>query len=446
MMETDVLTEAKRKGQKLYERARQIIPGGTQLLSKRPEMFLPKEWPSYYSRATGAETYDLDGRRYLDFSHFGVGACVLGFADPDVERAVIEAIRSGSMSTLNAPEEVELAELLIELHPWAQMVRFARCGGEAMAVAVRIARASTGRDKVAFCGYHGWNDWYLAANLSEDHALDGHLLPGLFPAGVPRGLAGTMFPFHYNNLEELEQIVRDHGSELAAIVMEPARNAGPAEGFLESIREIASRIGAVLVFDEVTSGWRMNTGGIHLGYGVTPDMAVFAKGMANGYAMAAIIGIRSIMEAAQDSFISSTFWTERIGPVAALATIRKHRAENVAQHLVDVGVQVQTGWHEAADRGGLKLHVEGIPPLSHFGFDHPNSAALMTYFTQEMLDRGFLASASFYSSFAHKSLLVAEYLAAVSEAFRAVAQALAENNVESRLRGPVKHSGFQRLN
>jgi len=432
-------------GQALYARARTLIPGGTQLLSKRPEMFLPDVWPAYYSRAQGAETWDLDGKRYLDFSHFGVGACLLGFADPDVDAAVIQAIRAGSMSTLNSPEEVELADLLLELHPWAEMVRFCRGGGEAMAMSARIARAATGRDKIAFCGYHGWHDWYLAANLSEDHALDGHLLAGLEPAGVPRGLTGTMLPFHYNRIDQLRAIVSRHGSELAAIVIEPARDEGPAPGFLEEIREIATRIGAVLIFDEVTSGWRMNTGGIHLTYGVAPDIAVFAKGMANGYAMAAVIGVRSAMEASQKSFISSTFWTERIGPVAALATIRKHRDLDVAHHLIDAGARIQAGWKSAARRAGLRISVGGIPPLSHFAVEGDDGSALLTLFSQDMLDRSYLASGQFYASFAHQSRHIDGYLDAVESVFMVLADAVAAGDVARRLRGPIKHSGFQRL-
>jgi glutamate-1-semialdehyde 2,1-aminomutase len=432
-------------GQRLYARARKLIPGGTQLLSKRPEMFLPDQWPAYYSRAKGVETWDLDGNRYVDVSHFGVGACILGFADPDVDAAVVAAVQAGTMSTLNCPEEVDLAELLIELHPWAEMARFCRGGGEAMAMAARIARAATSRDKIAFCGYHGWHDWYLAANLAEDHALDGHLLAGLEPAGVPRGLSGTMLPFHYNKIDELRRIVSHHGRDIAAIVMEPTRDEGPAPGFLEEIREISRRIGAVLVFDEVTSGWRMNTGGIHLTYGVAPDLAVFAKGMANGYAMAAVIGVRSVMEASQKSFISSTFWTEKIGPVAALATIQKHRDRSVARHLIAVGEQVQSGWKRAATRAGLKLSVGGIPPLSHFSVDEKEATALLTLFAQEMLDRGYLASGQFYASYAHEPGHLDAYLEAVDEVYRLVAQASASGDVSRRLRGPVKHSGFQRL-
>jgi glutamate-1-semialdehyde 2,1-aminomutase len=422
------------------------MPGGTQLLSKRPEMFLPEQWPAYYSRAQGAETWDLDGRRYIDVSHFGVGACVLGFADPDVDSAVHEAVRSGSMSTLNCPEEVQLAELLLELHPWAEMVRYARGGGEALAVAIRIARAATGRDRVVFCGYHGWHDWYLAANLAEDHALDGHLLPGLQPAGVPRPLRGTVSPFHYNKIEEVRAAIAECGGNLAAVVMEPARNQGPDPGFLEEICKLTRAAGAAVIFDEVTAGWRVNTGGIHLTYGVAPDLAVFAKGMSNGYAMAAVIGVRSVMQAAQDSFISSTYWTERIGPTAALAAIRKHRDRNVPGHLMEVGARVQQGWAKAAAEAGLEVEIGGLFPLSHFSILGPDGLVLTTLFIQSMLDRGFLASAQFYASYAHQPAHIDAYLAAVEEVFGALAEARRRGDATTQLRGPVKHSGFRRLN
>src|SRR6267154_3283900 len=294
------------KGWEMFLRASRRIPGGTQLLSKRPSMYLPEQWPSYFAKAKGVEVTDLDGRTFTDMSMMGIGACVLGYADAEVDAAVKAAIDQGVASTLNCAEEVELADVLVELHPWAQMVRYARGGGEAMSIAVRIARARTGRDKVAFCGYHGWCDWYLAANLAEDEALDAHLLPGLEPRGVPRGLQGTALPFHYNHIEELKAIANANRNELAAIVMEPQRGQQPATGFLENVREIANELGAVLIFDEITTGFRMNDGGIHLLSGVNPDIAVFAKAMANGYAMAAVIGIERVMQAAQTTFISST--------------------------------------------------------------------------------------------------------------------------------------------
>jgi glutamate-1-semialdehyde 2,1-aminomutase len=441
----DAAVAAAGRGQELYARARRIIPGGTQLLSKRPEMFLPGEWPSYFSRAEGARVWDLDGTAYLDMSYSGIGACTLGYADPDVNRAVHAAVDAGTMTTLNCPEEFELAELLLELHPWAEMVRYTRGGGDAMSVAIRIARAATGRDTIAFCGYHGWNDWYLAANLSATSSLDGHLLPGLAPAGVPRGLLGTILPFQYNRLDEFREVVRQHGPSLAAIVLEPIRNFQPAPGFLEEIRRVASEIGAVLIFDEITSGWRLNDGGAHLGFGVTPDVAVFAKGMSNGYPMGAVIGVHGVMEAAQGSFVSSTYWTERIGPVAALATIRKFRERNAADHLVAVGSRVQAGWRAAAAAHGLAIHVGGIAPLGHFAFEAPPAQAMRTLFTQLMLDRGFLATGAFYAMYAHSDAHVDSYLAAVDKSFAAIARAVRDGTVEAQLRGPVAHTGFRRL-
>ena len=182
-------------GQKLWKRAKKVIPGGNMLLSKRPEMFLPDQWPAYYSKAEGCKVWDLDDNELIDMSIMGIGTNVLGYAHPEVDEAVIQAVRSSNMSTLNSPEEVYLAEKLIELHPWADMVRFARTGGEANAIAIRIARAASGRDKIAICGYHGWHDWYLATNLKDDHGLDNHLLPGLSPSGVPQDLKGTTLPF-----------------------------------------------------------------------------------------------------------------------------------------------------------------------------------------------------------------------------------------------------------
>jgi glutamate-1-semialdehyde aminotransferase len=433
------------KGQELYRRAKKRIPGGTQLLSKRPELFLPDQWPSYFSTARGVEVTDVDGNTYVDMSMMAIGACVLGYADQEVDDAVKSAIDAGSASTLNAPEEVELADLLCELHPWAEMVRYARSGGEAMMMAVRIARAHTRRDKVAFSGYHGWCDWYLAANLADEAALDGQLMPGLDPAGVPRGLKGTALPFHYNRLDQLKAIVDAHPGQVGAIVMEPQRGESPHPGFLEAVRDLATEIGAVLIFDEVTTGFRMTDGGIHKLLGTNPDIAVFAKAMANGYPMAAIIGTSLVMEAAQSTFISSTNWTERIGTVAALATIRKFRREHVADHLKTIGTLTFDGWKRAAEKTGLVLHTEGLPSLAHFGFEHPDELVLTTLFTQEMLERGYLAFNQFKPSFAHQPSHVAAYITAVESAFAVIADAIHGGDYAARLKGPCARRGFYRL-
>jgi len=436
------------KTQALYRLAKSLIPGGTQLLSKRPEMFAPGQWPGYYREARGCEVVDLDGRRYVDMSIMGVGACLLGYNDPDVAEAVVARVRAGSMCTLNNPEEVELAQLLIQLHPWAENVRYARTGGEAMAVAVRIARARTRRDVVAFCGYHGWHDWYLAANRtsqSGDDCLRSHLLPGLEPNGVPSQLAGTALPFAYNNIDQLAAIVREHGPRLAAVVMEPTRSVDPQPGFLEGVRELCGRAGAVLVFDEITSGWRLALGGVHLRYGVAPDMAVFAKAISNGHPMAAVIGRADVMQAAQESFISSTYWTDGVGPTAALATIRKMQRVDVPSHVAAMGLRFRRGLEPLAAKHGVSLKLTGHSPLTTMAFDHPDSLALQTLLTVRMLARAILAGGAFYASLAHTEEHVDRYLAAADAIFAELSEAIRRGDAASRISGPVRHSGFARL-
>lgn len=450
-VEADASQAAGSQTQAMYDRAKIRIPGGTQLLSKRPEMFAPGYWPAYAREASGCEVVDLDGRRFIDMTTSGIGSCLLGYADPDVTQAVQRKIARGSMCTLNSAEEVELADLLVELHPWAEQARFARSGGESMAIAVRIARAATGRDKVAFCGYHGWSDWYLAANVSSkgaDDKLKEHLLPGLAPAGVPQGLAGTALPFTYNKLAELEEHIQRSGRDIAAVVMEPTRSTAPAPGFLEGVRELCDRIGAALIFDEISSGWRMHVGGVHMKYGVMPDLAVFAKAIGNGHPMAAIIGRRKVMDAVQTSFISSTNWTEGVGPTAALATIRKLRQVNIAAHTDRIGGMVRDGWLELGQRFQVPVKVGGHTALLHLGFDHPDAAALGTFVTVRMIDRGFLSGGGFYPSYAHRDQHVHSYLAALGPVFEELAAAMKSNDVRARLESmhvPVRHTGFARL-
>ncbi|NTV02682.1 MAG: aminotransferase class III-fold pyridoxal phosphate-dependent enzyme [Chlorobiaceae bacterium] len=428
-------------GVSLYGKAKSLIPGGTQLLSKRPEMFAPDVWPSYYSKAKGCRVWDLDGREFIDMSIMAVGACILGYADDEVDDAVVGALRAGVSSSLNCPEEVKLAEALIELHPWFGMMRYARSGGEAMGMAVRIARAYSKRDTVLFSGYHGWNDWYLAANLADENGLDGQLMPGLEPNGVPRGLAGTAIPFDANNIESLREKVRGQENRIAAIVIEPARGEDAPAGYLKALRELASEIGAVLVFDEITSGFRMCAGGIHRSYGVSPDIAVMAKSMANGYAMAVVMGIEKVMQASQTTFISSTNWTDRIGPVAALATLRKYQREDAAARLIATGNRVKEIWRNCADAHGLGISVSGLPTLAAFAFQSPEPAKLNTLFTIEMLKRGILGFRQCKASLAHGTAELDQYRQAVDEVFGIIAH----DREAAGLATPVHHSGFQRL-
>jgi len=427
----------------LWNKAKKMIPGGTQLLSKRSEMFLPDQWPSYFKKAKGIEIEDLDGNKFIDMSMMGIGSCILGYADEDVDAAVKKVIDDGSMSTLNSPEEVELAELLIDIHPWSKQVRYVRSGGEALSVAVRIGRAYSKKDKVAFCGYHGWHDWYLSANLGDNKSLDGHLLPGLDPMGVPRGLLNTALPFEYNKIEQLYKIIK--GNEIGAIVIEPIRHQYPKDGFLEKVEEISKNINAVFIVDEVSSGWRNNLGGVHLKLGITPDIAVFAKGMSNGYPMGAIIGKKDVMDVAQESFISSTYWTERIGPTAAIATIKKMKENNVSEHIAEIGGIIGEKWKEISKKHNLDISTVGPNSLITFSFNYKNAQELKTLFTQEMLEREYLASTTVYVSYAHKKKYLKDYFDAVDDVFGIIKKAIENDNVSHLLKGPVAHTGFTRL-
>lgn len=436
------------KCQQLYRLAKSLIPGGTQLLSKRPELFAPDKWPGYFREASGCEVVDMDGRRYLDMSTMGIGACLLGYNDPDVTDAVAARVKQGSMCTLNSPEEVELAQLLLSIHPWANKIRFGRSGGEAMAIAVRIARASTGRDVIAFCGYHGWHDWYLAANRTAKpgaDALQQHLLPGLSPRGVPTQLAGTALPFNYNQLDSLAAIVEREGDRLAAVVMEPTRLLNPAAGFLEGVRKLCNQAGAVMIFDEISIGWRLTLGGAHLRFGVQPDVAVFAKAMGNGHPMAAIMGRAEVMQAAQESFISSTYWTESVGPVAALATVGKMQRVDVPAHIEAIGTRLREGLQQIATRAAVPLKISGFPAMTYFNFDHPDALAIQTLLTVRMLGHGFLTGGAFYPSLAHRPEHVDRYLAAAEEVFAELGEAICQGDVADRIGGPIRHSGFARL-
>ena len=428
-------------GVKLYREAKGLIPGGTQLLSKRPEMFAPEVWPAYFSKAKGCRVWDLDGREFIDMSIMAVGACILGYADDEVDDAVCAAIRKGVNSSLNCPEEVELAKALIELHPWFGMARFCRSGGEAMSMAIRIARARAKRDVVLFSGYHGWTDWYLAANLADERGLDGQLMPGLEPNGVPRGLAGTSIPFDANSIESLREKVKGREKTIAAIVIEPARGEDAPAGYLRDLRELASEIGAVLVFDEITSGYRMCAGGIHRNYGVYPDIAVFAKSMANGYAMAAVLGTEKVMQAAQTTFISSTNWTDRVGPTAALATLRKYLCQQVEQKLIAAGNAVKDIWKEASLASGLEVKISGLPTLAAFSVSRAGQSEFNTMFTIEMLKSGFLGFRQFKPSLAHDQKCLATYSVAAHKVF----QKLSSNDTATELVTPRHHLGFQRL-
>ena len=434
------------KGQYLYKKAKKIIPGGTHLLSKRPELFLPNLWPSYYSKAKDCNIWDLDGEKYTDMSHMGVGTNSLGYSNSKIDDEVHSAIKKGNMSTLNCPEEVALAEKLIELHDWADMVRFARTGGEANSISIRIARAATGRDKIAICGYHGWHDWYLSANLSDGENLGDHLIPGLDPLGVPKGLKNTVFPFKYNNIEELKTIIKEN-PDLAAVKMEVVRSVEPKKGYLEEVRKLCTKNNIVLIFDECTSGFRETFGGVHKKYKVFPDLCMFGKALGNGYAITAVIGKKEIMESAQKTFISSTFWTERIGPTAGLATLKEMETIKSWDIITNYGKIIKNNWRKLASNHDLNIEINGMDALAGFVIKSDDWLKYKTYITQSMLEKGFLAANVIYSSTKHSENIIEKYSENLSEVFEQINKfERGIDSVDKHLISDVCHSGFKRLN
>ncbi|QNI57182.1 aminotransferase class-III/ pyridoxal-phosphate-dependent [Synechococcus sp. BIOS-U3-1] len=400
-----------------WRRALKVIPGGNSLLSKRPNLFAPTNWPTYFSKSKGCYVWDLEGKQYLDMSIMGIGPNTLGYANSNVDREVISAINNGTMSTLNAFEEVLLAEKLVDLHPWSDMARFAKSGGEANAISVRIARAATGREIILFCGYHGWHDWYLASQHSSD-SLRSHLFSDTGIAGVPHSLSGTSYPFEWNNIKSLENLLRQHSSNVAAIKMEVTRNILPMPGFLESVRHLCDKYGVVLIFDECTSGFRESYGGLHLKYSVSPDLAVFGKALGNGYPITAVIGRESIMKSATNTFLSSTFWSDRIGFVAALATLDEMYRTKSWAVITDVGKRVQSIWFNAASRYQISIDCGVIPAISNLQFlNTPRAIEYRSYFTQVMLENNILGGTLFFASTAHQDVNLKLYESLIDSIF-----------------------------
>jgi glutamate-1-semialdehyde 2,1-aminomutase len=374
----------------------------------------------------------------------GIGTNTLGYGHPEVDDAVRQVVDLGNMSTLNCPEEVHLIERLIALHPWAQMGRLCRTGGEANAVAIRIARAASRKDTVLVCGYHGWHDWYLAANIESNSELDDHLLPGLAANGVPKGLKGTIQPFAYNDLGSLEEKIA--GNDIAAIKMEVCRSHPPKQGYLSAVRKLATDNNIILIFDECTSGFRETFGGLNKKYGVDPDMMILGKTLGNGYAITAILGQAQVMKSAEGTFISSTFWTERIGPAAALKTLEVMEREQSWEKITKIGKSINVGWQSLAERHALPVEVYGLPALTSFLIPSDDWLKYKTFITQEMLKQGFLGSNSVYCCTSHSDTIIAEYLEILDPIFGVISECERGRNIDELLEGPVCHDRFKRLN
>ncbi len=431
------------KGQKLLRKAIKIIPGGNQLLSKRSEMFLPGVWPAYYKKAKGCKVWDLNNKMYYDFAGMGVTSCVLGYSNDSLNKSLIKGLKNGSMCTLNATEEVDLANELLKIHKWSGMAKFCKSGGEACMVAIRIARAYTKKDNIAFCGYHGWHDWYLATNMSNKKNLDKQLLPGLKTKGVSSTFKNTIKPFMYNDIDSLKKIFKNKNNNIGIIIMEPTRGVKPKHNFLKQVKSIAKKNNAILIFDEITSGFKDNYGGIHLKLKVNPDMAIFGKSIGNGYPISAIIGKKKIMEVAQDTFISSTMWTDRLGFIAANETLKRLKKNKIHKIISYYGNIIKNGWIKYATKHKIDISISGLDTILYLKFNYKNNAEIVTFFTQEMLKRGFLAGSQVATSSAYNKNIINKYLKEVDQVFGKIKFFLEKGKFP--LKGEIKHSTFKRL-
>jgi glutamate-1-semialdehyde 2,1-aminomutase len=430
----------------LYDKAKQRIAGRTHLFGRRAELQAYGFSPLYSDRQSGGHFGDVDGHDYIDYN-MGTGAVLLGHAYPSVVRAVQEQAARGTGLSVNHPLEIEAAELMASIVPCCEMMRFCKGGGEANAIAVRIARAATRREKVLFCGYHGWHDWYLAANLESSTNLERYLLPGIEPLGVADRLRGSAFPFVYNDLASLRTALETHSGEVACVILEPARSFLPAPGFLEGVLDLAHQHGAIVIFDEVVTGFRVAVGGAQQHYNVKPDMATFAKAISNGFALGAICGRREIMEVALDSFISSVYWAEATGLAACRAALGEYQNGCVCRQVWHYGGSFIEGIRKAINESGLPAETVGLPPYPTlvFRISPEQAAPLSTLYMQETARRGLFGGLGFYFCYQHTEEDLISSLSILTETFDILSRALREGAIEKYLESPVRQQGFRRL-
>ena len=431
----------------IYERAGELIPGRTQLISRRASRYANGISPVYAQSAKGSRFIDVDENEYIDWMS-SVGAVILGHADDVVDRAVEEQIKRGSLYSLNSPLEIELAEELVDTIPSAEMVRYTKGGGEACAAAARIARGTTGRDKIIFCGYHGWHDWYQAANYEADPVSGEFPFAGIEPVGVPKVLAGTVIPFPYGDLDALRDLLDEHAGEVAAVMMEPLRSTLPEPGFLEGVKELAHAHGAILIFDEVSCGWRLSVGGVQEYVGVTPDMTVLAKAMSNGYPMGAVVGSREVMEPASRMFVSSSYWSDNIGLTAALTTIRELKRRDSAAFFLETGEKLRGALNGSIADAGLSGEYTGLHTALNLSLSLPDEdlrPKVNTLFIQEMARRGVHCPMGFILNMAHTDEVIRQTAEAASEAFDVIRSGLESDDIDSLLICDLKQEPFRRL-
>ena len=428
----------------LYEKAELLFPFGVQLLSRSPHLSAFGQAPIYYDHAKDGHFWDVDGNEFIDYS-MGAGPVLLGYCYDPVDRAVKAQIDRGVIGTMNNALEISFAEKMCEMVPCAEMIKICKGGGEADAIAVRIARGYTGRNVAVFCGYHGWFDWYLAANLDADNRLDEHLRPGILPKGVPNTLTGTSVPFEYNNVDSLREALDANKGNVACIVLEVTRSTSPKPGFIEAVRSLADEHRCVLIFDEVVTGFRCAPGGAQELFGVTPDLATYGKAVGNGYPLAAVAGKREIMESQYDNFISSTCYSETASLAAGLATLNEITNKPVLQTLAERGGRLKAGVEELARTHDLRTKVYGYDYYFGVGFDYgEDTGRISTLFMQEMTARGVYMTCAFYNCYTHTDEDVEKTLAAIDESFAVMTHAINNNRVDDVLKAPERKVVFKR--
>lgn len=377
--------------ERLLKQALRVIPLGSQTFSKSMTALPFGVSPYFVDRAKGSRLWDVDGNEYIDFVN-GLACITLGYCDPDVDAAVRHQMKSGVTFSLPHRLEMEVAGMLVEMIPCAEKVRFAKNGTDATSGAIRVARAYTGREHVAVCGYHGWQDWYIGSTSRD--------------LGVPRGVKALTHTFRYNDLASLEHVLGEHPGEFAAVILEPMNSEFPRDGFLEKVRDATHRQGAVLVFDETITGFRYSLGGAQEELGVIPDMATFGKGMANGYPLSALVGRAEYMDLVEQVFFSGTFGGETLSLAAAKAVLTKLRAEPVTETLKARGRRVLDGVSRLISSTGLDqmLAISGHPSWSFLQFKDTGAFSkwhLKTFFLQEVFKRGIYTLGTHNLSYAH---------------------------------------------
>lgn len=414
-----------KQSQAYLKRAEALIPAQTQTLSKGPTQFVQGVAPVFLQRGKGSHVWDVDGNEYIDLVG-ALGPVILGYAYPAVDKAIRAQLKDGISFSLPHPLEVEVAELLTHVVPSAKMVRFGKNGSDATSAAVRIARTFTGREKLAQCGYHGWQDWHIAASERN--------------LGVPKVLQEYVYKFTYNHLGSLEKIFAARGKEIAAVIMEPITADLPKDNFLQKVKDLAHKHGALLIFDEVVTGFRVALGGAQEYFKVTPDLSAVGKAMANGMPISAVVGRRDVMKAAEDTFFSMTFGGETLSLAAAVATINEMKAKNVIAHLWKQGKKLQDGANQEAKRLGIRNLIEckGLPPKSFFTFKDTggkDSLLIKSIFQQEVLKRGVLFNGNHALCLSLTDRDVEQVLEAYAAALASVKQAEASGTPEKFVAG-----------